>query len=451
MLDVLLVKLNYEPVLSGDREFDLGTAYLAAVLRRAGLTVRIIDASLEELSYRDTVAQILSAPTRVIGLSVWLHRLVAVSERMIADLRRGGVQSHITVGSHSPTFLYAELLNHNSGLDSVVCGEGEWTLLELAERVARGQAWTDVAGLAVRKEAGVSLRARPAVCQLDELPPPALDYLPYVKERGQFMSILTSRGCYGRCTFCSTSPFYRNGGGRPWRAHSPARVLAEIVSLYDQGVRHFGWRDDNFIGPGQVGRERAQRIAELIIEAKLDVSFYIACRVNDIDRELFTLLQQAGLKRVFLGVESLSQSRLDAFHKQVTVADNMRAMHMLGDLNVPYTLGYIMLSPDTTWQEYRESSSRLSEAQRTISGAADGVQDMYSAVEVLPGTTLAAELRSMGLLLGDHRGYTYRLTDARVRLLYKAISLLRALGRPLGRLAAEQARKDRRREMRGTE
>jgi len=124
---------------------------------------------------------------------------------------------------------------------------------------------------------------------------------------------------------------------------------------------------------------------------------------------------------------------------------------MLGDLNVPYTLGYIMLSPDTTWQEYRESSSRLSDAQRTISGAADGVQDMYSAVEVLPGTTLATELRSMGLLLGDHRGYTYRLTDARVRLLYKAISLLRALGRPLGRLAAEQARKDRRREMRGTE
>ncbi|MBT9154678.1 MAG: hypothetical protein DDT39_01357 [Firmicutes bacterium] len=34
MLDVLLVKLNYESVLSVDREFDLGTAYLAAALRR---------------------------------------------------------------------------------------------------------------------------------------------------------------------------------------------------------------------------------------------------------------------------------------------------------------------------------------------------------------------------------------------------------------------------------
>ncbi len=452
MLDVLLVKLNYEPVLSAEREFDLGTAYLAAALRRQGFTVEIIDASLEELSFSQTAARIVNSPAKIIGLSIWLHRLVAYGERLIAQLRRAGVTSHITVGSHSPTFLYAELLRANGGLDSVVCGEGEWTLLELTERVCQGAPWTDIAGLAVRsgEDGGVRLQVRPAVCELDELPPPALDYLPHIKKRGQFMSILTSRGCYGKCTFCSTNPFYRTGGGKPWRAHSPERVLSEIQALHAQGIRHFGWRDDNFIGPGRTGKERARRIAELILAAQLKISFYIACRVDDVDRELFALLKAAGLRQVFLGVESLSARRLAAFNKLVTVEENIAAMQVLGGLEIPYTLGYIMLSPDTTWAEYRESSTRLAEAQRIVPGAERGLQDAFSAVEVLPGTAIAEELRNAKLLRGDHRGYTYIFLDVRVRLLHNAITMLRTLTRPLARVLAEAVRKEARREMRET-
>lgn len=448
MLDVLLVKLNYEAVLSVDREFDLGTAYLAAALRRQGYAVEIIDASLEELSFDETVSRILGKPAAIIGLSVWLHRLVAASERLIAELRQRGVSSHITVGSHSPTFLYAELLEHNPGLDSVVCGEGEWTLQELTERVCHNKPWHDIPGLAVRTDGRVVLKVRPAVCELDELAPPALDYLPHIKQRGQFMSILTSRGCYGKCTFCSTSPFYRAGGGKPWRAHSPERVLSEIAALYREGIRHFGWRDDNFIGPGRVGRERARRIAELIIEHKLRLSFYMACRVDDVERELFALLKQAGLKRVFLGVESLSPRRLAAFNKLATVEDNEKAMRILGELQIPYTLGYIMLSPDTTWAEYRESSTRLAEVQRSIPGAADALQDAYSAVEILPGTAIARELRENKRLSGDHRAYRYRFEDPRVALLHGAVTTLRALTRPLARKIAAAVREERRRELR---
>lgn len=451
MLDALLVKLNYEPVLSVDREFDLGTAYLAAALRRQGYAVEIIDASLEELSLSQTMARIQGSPARVIGFSVWLHRLVAASEVLIAELRSAGVTSHITVGSHSPTFLYKELLRHNLGLDSVVCGEGEWTLLELVERVCRGKPLNDIAGLAVRENGEVTLKVRPAVCELDDLAPPALDYLPHIKQRGQFMSILTSRGCYGRCTFCSTSPFYRAGGGKPWRAHSPERVLSEIAALHAQGIRHFGWRDDNFIGPGRAGRERARQIAELLLKNKLQISFYLACRVDDVDRELFALLKEAGLKRVFLGVESFSARRLAAFNKLVTVEENYRAMQVLGELQIPYTLGYIMLAHDTTWAEYRESSTRLAQVQRTVPGAADALQDAYGAVEVLPGTDIAEQLRGAKKLRGDHRAYGYRFQDPRVRLLHGVVSTLRALTRPLARKIAAAVREERRREMRGEE
>ena len=80
MLDALLVKLNYRDVPSGDREFDLGTAYLAGALRRAGFQVEIIDASLEELTQETLLDRISRSPARLIGLRVWLHRLVGDAE-----------------------------------------------------------------------------------------------------------------------------------------------------------------------------------------------------------------------------------------------------------------------------------------------------------------------------------------------------------------------------------
>ncbi|MDP3487843.1 MAG: cobalamin-dependent protein, partial [Bacillota bacterium] len=251
MLDALLVKLNYREVSSADREFDLGTAYLAGALRQAGFKVEIIDASLEELTTEKLLERITASPAKLIGLSVWLHRLVGDAEELVRELRLRGVRAHLTMGSHSPTFLYQDLLKNNTELDSVVCGEGEPILVELLTALVAEQEWRNIPGVASCDAGRIIFEPRPASCALDELAPPALDYAPLARERGQFMSLLTSRGCYGRCTFCSTSPFYRLGGGKAWRAHSPERVLTEFKLLHREfGFTHFGVRDDNFVGPG---------------------------------------------------------------------------------------------------------------------------------------------------------------------------------------------------------
>lgn len=447
MLDVLLVKLNYTQVLPVDKEFDLGTAYLAGSLRKSGITVEIIDASLEGLSQEQLLVRLLNSPARVIGISVWLHRLVRDAEELVAAIRSRGVDAHITMGSHSPTFLFEELLSHNPGLDSVICGEGELTLTALVEAIKHKSDWRTIPGVASRGVDGVVFQARAADCELDKLALPELDYAPYVKQQGQFMSVLSSRGCYGRCTFCSTSPFYRLGGGLPWRAHSPARVVMELKLLYDKyGFRSFGFRDDNFIGPGAVGRARAAAIATEIIHARLDISFYIACRVNDVERETFSLLKQAGLTRVFVGVESGSQRRLNGFRKGVTVEDNLMAMRLLTELGIPFTIGYIMFAPDTTWTEFKESSAFLYDALGS-EGVSDSVHDMFNPVEVLPGTAVADELKQQGLLLGDYRGYKYRYVDYRIRLLCASLKGLRVVVSPVGKLFDQSRRKKRQRQL----
>ena len=435
MLDVLLVKLNYAEVLETDREFDLATAYLAAALRQDEFSVEIIDASLEHMSLTELCDRIIARPARIIGLSVWLHRLISDSEELIRSLRQASIDSHITVGGHSPTFLYEEMLRNNSGLDSVVCGEGEQALVELTRAVsAGGDLYHSVAGVASLHNGEVIYQPRPATCDLDTYPLPELDYLEKVKQSGQIMSLLSSRGCYGKCTFCSTGPFYRLAGGIPWRAHSAERVIQELQRLYvEHGMKFFGFRDDNFIGPGARGQERARRIAHGIIASGMEIRFYLACRVNDIDTEAFRLLKEAGLTRVFLGVESGSQSRLDAFKKGVSVEQNHRAIKALAELGISATVGYIMFSPDTTWEEYRESRSFLTAALGDFTAISDSVHDLFNAVEVYPGTELAEELRSSNNLLGDYHGYDYRFRDPRVRLVVKSIGALRRATAGIGR------------------
>jgi radical SAM superfamily enzyme YgiQ (UPF0313 family) len=453
MLDALLVKLDCAEVLKTDREFDLATAYLASALRTEGFSVEIIDGSLEELTIAELRKRILARPARVIGLSVWLHRLVRDAEELVQELRHAGIASHITMGSHSPTFLYEDLLRNNTGLDSVVCGEGEWTLVDMVRAICDGrEAWREVPGVASLLEGQVIYTPRPATCELDSLPMPALDYLDMTRERGQIMSLLSSRGCYGRCTFCSTGPFYRLAGGKPWRAHSAERVLAELGRLhFDHGIRYFGFRDDNFIGPGAIGQERARKIAAGIQVAGMEIKFYLACRVNDINEETFFMLREAGLTRVFLGVESGSQKRLDAFRKGVTVNDNHRAIKVLYDLKIPVTVGYIMFSPDTTWQEYRESRKFLDQALGSLTAITDSVHDLFNTLEVYPGTELAEQLRGVGGLIGDYHEYGYAFKDRRVRFLVNSIQGLRRAAKGLGRRLNEERYQERSKAFKGEE
>src|SRR5690606_19179516 len=66
---------------------------------------------------------------------------------------------------------------------------------------------------------------RPSVDNLDKLPWPARDTLPQVLEKTGCASILSSRGCYGRCTFCSVDAFFSRFG-RKMRLRSAGDVLA---------------------------------------------------------------------------------------------------------------------------------------------------------------------------------------------------------------------------------
>ena len=245
------------------------------------------------------------------------------------------------------------LLKINFNIDFVICGEPEGTLYEIAQRIYCGiYSVEGIKGVAIEKS-GIFIDATPrkSFSSYDINSMPDLSYL-YNRKEFPICVLSSSRGCHGNCSFCEGNIHRSFTEGPSYRAKSANRVVDEIeyvVSKYNHRI--FAFADDNFIVDGIMGKERAKEIAKKILERKLKIRFTIECRSDDIDIEVFSLLRIAGLLKVFVGIESGSQSVLDRYNKETTVKQNEHAIRVLNSLGIKCEPGYIFFDPATTKKE----------------------------------------------------------------------------------------------------
>ncbi len=372
-----------------------------------------------------TLKEILPLKAELVGISA-LQAQADGLVGLVKGIRASGSQVPIVLGSHFPTFCYDRLLVDFPEVDAVVRGEGEAPFLELVRRMASGKSWHDVPGVAYSQDGQVIANTPPPLIEdLDSLPFPARDTLPAVRNIGAMVSVSSSRGCPHRCTFCTIPQFYRLAKGPVWRARSPENVVEEIrylVKEYD--VKHFIFVDDNFIGVGRRGKERALEIAELLIRAELGVEFFLSCRVTDVEEELFSLLKRAGLRVVGLGVESGNQRQLDTYGKGTKVEDNKRAITLLRKIGVEPGIGFIMADPYFTPEELIQNIRFLSEVGVKLSELTFPLGELW----VFDGTTILDRLKEEGRLRGDYlHGYKWEPAHKGFYRLYRAAARLRNL------------------------
>ncbi|GJQ60605.1 MAG: radical SAM protein [Candidatus Scalindua sp. AMX11] len=371
----------------------LMTGYIASVLKTNDINTEVVDANLLGWSFSKTIQELKTRKFRLLGVHlVYLWEKTEEVFEMLADLRKEGVHAHINLFGHFPTFAYRDILLNYPFVDSITVGEPEVTIQELSKAIITCQGKPDlrtIDGLAFhtyssgskngkamtghhlinihrndlpQKAETVKTNPRSVVSNLDTLPSPFRYNFEIVKKRGIATYILGSRGCYGICTFCYLDRFY--GDDSTWRGRSPENVFEEIVGIYrDFGETYFYFADANFFGPGRKGKERAATFARLMIDKGLQIRFGIECRVNDIEAQSLNLLVEAGLKNVFLGVESGSQKSLNRLKKQTTVEENKRAIRMLRHHKIEPNYGFIMFEPDSTLCDVRENFEFLKEME----------------------------------------------------------------------------------------
>jgi radical SAM superfamily enzyme YgiQ (UPF0313 family) len=425
-VDVLFVDLPYNSYELGRRfkaawsykqllsphELHLGFRYMVASLRAAGHSADIVFPSAEGFTTRSHVARaIAESPPRILGFTSYEGSLYETL-RFIRGLKRLGVRSLICLGGHLATFSFQEILRRAGDLiDVIVLGEGERPIVEIVEALKHERDLAAIPGLAYRQDDRMVVTARrPIETDIDRFPRPMV---PAAASGGDDVPLFltTSRGCYGHCSFCRSSHF-----GEAWRPRHPLSVVDEIEAACAKGITTFEMVDDNFLGPGRRGKQRAVAIAEEIRRRKLSIRFHASCRVNDVDEPTMRALQEAGLISVSLGVESGIQRMLDTFNKNTTVEQNRDALTLLHRLHIP-TLAYVIFfDPYTTLAEARENLNFLQEIR-----ALDTVRFeliLFRKLIPISGTTLFDRIRLDGLLKGNPlSGHSFRFRDRRVALL----------------------------------
>ncbi|HTT47224.1 MAG TPA: radical SAM protein [Pseudolabrys sp.] len=399
------------------RMANLGIGYLAATLRREGYPVEVVD-------YERHPTEILALAKKLnpiaIGFSLIFQFYIRRFGDLIDYLRANGIDCHFTMGGHYPTLSYRQTLATVPGLDSVVRFEGELTLLELVRALHAEVDWRAIDGLCFMRDGeAVANAPRKLIPDLDSLPYPQRDFEPHkVLGRAAF-PLLASRGCARTCSFCSIHTFYRTAPGKVVRTRQPADVVREMTTLNaERGISIFLFQDDDFPLFGKVWRAWANEFVDELHRAGLPgrAIWKINCRADAVEPDLMARMRDAGLYMVYMGLESGTEQGLKVLHKEITVAENLRAVRILKRLGIMFEFGFMLLDPSSDFQSILGNIDFL----RAIVG--DGSAGAVFC-KMLPydGTPIKDELERGGRLRGDVSDPDYDFLDPRVDEFYRAL------------------------------
>jgi len=126
-------------------------------------------------------------------------------------------------------------------------------------------------------------------------------------------SIQTSRGCPMDCAFCSVTAF----NGRRFRRRALDAVIAELKQIPQKRVLI---ADDNIIGYSKSDLEWTRAFfARIIAEDIRKIFFAQTSILFGEDREVLRLAAKAGLKIVFVGMESVNPETLKSYGKSINL------------------------------------------------------------------------------------------------------------------------------------
>lgn len=367
----------------------LGLLSIAAYAERAGYRVRIMDVHVERWDIASFRAALAAVQPRVVGISLMTATAIA-GNRVARIVKELHPDCTVVVGGVHAEAMPTECLR-NSAIDLVVRGDGERTFTQ----ILAGEPRERIRGLSYRC-LGRAIHNPPAelIADLDELPMPAYHLVPMAKyypaiaayKRLPAISMLMTRGCPGKCTFC-------NSAETRLRSKSAERVVDEIAHLRrTYGIREIQFYDDTFT----VLKQNCLRFCALMKERRLGVSFTAFVRTDCFSEEMAHALKDAGCHQVMFGVESGDDEILRNIRKPIDRKQTEWAVRLAQRVGLEVRATFMFGNPGET----------VESMQRTVDYALalDPDLALFNITTPYPGTQMFEWARSHGYLATEDWG-----------------------------------------------
>ena len=360
-----------------DEEHPRYAQYVDDVLRRqssensrqAVVSENYIDLLLHVEKYIEqfldqAVADVLAKAPKIVGFTSTFQQHVA-SLCLAKRIKAQNPDIFIVMGGgNCEGLMGVETIRQFPFVDAIVSGEGEIILPKLVGCVLNNQNIDILQGVFTQNNLdfvnvnGKTLGA-PPVYDMDELPVPTYDdFFAQVQQsslrKSDAYRILfeTSRGCWWgerqHCTFCGL-----NGATMAYRSKSADRALSELVHLVEAHPKRSVWVVDNILDMNYF-QDFIPRLAEL----NLDLDLFYEVKAN-LRKEQLIAMQNAGIRNLQPGIESLNNHVLKLMKKGVSWLQNVQLLKWGKELDIIIHWNMLWGFPEETPEDYAQMQAIL--------------------------------------------------------------------------------------------
>lgn len=307
MMKTLLVNpsSNYFPGSHGGIYPPFGLWLMGTALKKHSVEVEIIDLNVHKITLSEVAEKAKGAD--FIGVSCTLDNFKE-TEKAVKAIREASPNAKI-IGGGPAVSVMPDFYLSNIQFDQVVAGEGEVVILEIingcSDKIIKSQ-----------KPANLFCPDYSLMRIEDYWQEPVYGL------RYPTASTLASRSCPFSCAFCASC--YLGS----YREKAIEAVEEEVKIIKEKGAKSLVFLDPTF----GINLERTLELCLML--ARYQLEWLCQTRVDVISNQKLKAMADAGCKRIYMGLESSSQSILDGNRKGTTVEKNLEAIQMVRSFGI---------------------------------------------------------------------------------------------------------------------
>ncbi len=356
----------------------LGIVSIGTYLKQNGHNVKIYDRCVDKTKLKTVIKEF--SPD-LVGVSLMSSRGLKDAIKVSKELKN---QKDVTIvwGGQLPSMQY-DLVLDNDFVDFVSYGEGEITWKELADCLENNGNPYDVAGLIYKKDGKVVIGEQRPFADLKDMPVSdwsLIDVPKYMQTYlgcNKMMYIYSSKGCPGRCTFCSNMIFHKS----THRKRPNEYVIEEIKYLIDNfGLDGVYFSDELWV----LKREDMLDFCQRVHDNNLNFHWGVQVKVGIFNEEDFQIMYDAGCRWALFGIETGSKEIMHKIHKNLDFDKMRMTFDALKKIGITSIASFIIGYPDETVDQLKDTVHLI----KTIGANLTPVFHLTP----LPGTAMYDEL-----------------------------------------------------------
>lgn len=410
---------------------NLRLSYILGFLKKNGITGEIFNSIYDDVAFSKLKNKIKSSSPQLIIFSVNYLGLTSNfidTLSYIKSIKKCFPNIHISLEGTFSTLNYHSILKKYKHLiNSVVVGEAENVSFKLINSLLSSKNFNNISGLAFNKNNIIKLNPNfLPIKNLDELPFPDRKNLSKVLNFGGVIQMQISRGCGSACNFCYLNEYYQSNKICQRRERSVHNIIKEIKSVIKKNkVNEIWFVDEDFIGFNQNSQKKAINIASSIIKNKILVKLIGQTSARNINSNVLLQLKKAGLKKIFVGIESGSQDFLNYLKKDLTLEQIKKSLSIIDKIGVFCEIGFIMFYKKTTISSIKQDIKFLSE---------QCIKNKKGYIQIYNLNLLVAKPNQY---ISDINDKKINILKPNIKLIYLGISLFSLQTRKLNNLIRE--------------